>query len=413
MISRDILHSINFSEFYRDQITLSDSTKVRLDASDSKIKLKADSDGKYSTDSNLWAKSQFFWPRKGIQWQGFFSDSYTPTDTSLGYKINNGTNDYYWNGASWVIAGASDWNTEIEIADNISSFDHRKIAVVVNLVTTDETVTPTISQYFVGYTAKIVFMEQWVFRTIVPNLRNNVRPLSGWVITQKTTGTTIDLDNHRQNTPFDITDVAYVYNYTDDSDLETNILSSYNPTTKVITLNTSVDAGKKVWLEFEYKPVVAVNTSVDYLEVAKVPAIIIENLRVEKSIRHGYNNELVNKGDVSKTISYEPPWQCKLKGDIKILTASSADDMAMFEEIVRYISDNQSINIAATDEYVDWFITDYYSRDSGAENNDLRTSGISFEMRWLKAWLRAKKTSANGVYSISGFKTTGNVDIEI
>lgn len=410
---REILAAIDFPEHERPNVVLSDDTKVRLNPASQALMLKADADGAYPTDNDLWARSPLFYPTKGREWRGFYVQAVEPTGTSLGFKLYNGTDDYYWDGGAWVVAGASDWSTEAEIASNIATYPHRKLAVVANLKTTDPTVTPVVAGYLVGYGARIVFLEQWIYRTLVPLLRNNVRPDAAWPIPIGTATTTIDLNNYELDTPFNIIDMVEVFNHTDDPDHETDLLSSYDPGTKIITLTTTIDAGKVAWIVFEYGPEVAALTSVDYTELQKLPALTIENLRVGKSIRHGHDNPLLNKGDHAQARKYEPPWQCALLGDIKVHAPRSVDELALVEEVIAYISENQSVKIPATDEYVDWIVTDYYTRDTLASEADLRTSSIAFEMRWLKAWLRPVRTAADGVYMVTGMKLTGSVDVVI
>lgn len=408
---RDILYDFAFTEAERTSFTFSDDTKIRLNSDEHRIQLKADANGKYSTDNDLWVKTGLFWPKSGKAWRGFYADTVTPEDTSIGFKLNDDTDDYYWDGGVWSVAGASDWNTEGDVATNIASFDKRKFRVVINLKTTDETATPYLSSIRVGFQARIVFLEQWIYRTLVPLLRNNIRPLAAWPIPKGVTGTTIDLNDFELDAPFNLIDVDSVFNHTDDPEHETDILLDYDTGTKIITLTTSVDAGKVVWIDFEYEPEVAALTSVDYHELHKVPAITIENLRIGEAIRNGLKNELINKADHTKALQYEPPWQCQLLGDLVIQAPRSLDEMALAEEVLAFISENQSVEIPGTGETVDWFVPggSYYGRDVLVAANDLRVARISFEMRWLKAWLRPVKGASEGVYSITNMELTYNV----
>ena len=88
-------------------------------------------------------------PKKLKQWLGFEALEEVPAGTSVGYRLNVGAGDIYWDGSSWVPATTdAHWNTFQIIGSNIqalvlSSFD---LKIKVNLRTTDQD----------GYTKSIV-----------------------------------------------------------------------------------------------------------------------------------------------------------------------------------------------------------------------------------------------------------------
>lgn len=410
---RDVLYSYDFTEPYRGDISFSDATKVRLDPADNSLKLKSDSDGDYPTDDNLWVKTQLFWPRAGKGWSGFTASSITPAGTSLGYRLNDDADDFWWDGAAWSTPGASDWNTEAEVASNIASYTAKKLRVVINLATSDADYTPIVDSLYVGYKARIVFLDQWIYRTLVPTLRNGVRPIAAWPVPIGVDTDEIDLNDYRLDTPFDITGIDAVFNHSDDPDHDADLFQSYDPGTKIITLSSSIEAGKVAWIDFFYEPEVAALTSVDYHELRKVPALTIENLTVDLAVRSGLTNVLVNKGDHTKALKYEAPWQCCLKGDIVVSAPRGTDEMALVEEVIAFISENQTITVPGTDEQVDWIVTSYYTRDTLTDLSDLKTATIAFELRWLRAWLQPVRDSSSGVYSVTGMRLTGSVDVII
>lgn len=407
---RDILFSLDFMETVRPDLVFSDATKIRLDPADHLLKLKADANGAFPTDANLSIKTQEFWPRTNKAWRGFFAIVSTPTGTSIGFKLNNGTDDYYWTGSVWAVAGASDWNTEAEIAANIATFDVGKLHVVVNLVTTDATATPALQYILVGYYAQIVFLEQWIYRTLVPLLREGCRPYAHWAIPIGSITSTIDLNNYRLDTPFNVVGIDTVYNHTDDPDHYTDIFSSYDTGTKIITLTTPIAAGKVAWINFTYEPIVAVLTSTDYHELRKVPALTLEDLRLTAAHEGGWTNALIDKG-AGTGVVYESPRQCRLEGDIVIHAPRGLDEMALAEEVLAFLSDNQTVTIRGTGEKADWMLKDPYARSSNAERNDLRTATIGFKLWPLLMWIRPARSA--GVYAVTGMRLTGDVDVVI
>lgn len=405
---KDIIHCFEFMETVREDLTFSDSDKVRLDPIDHNLKLKADDDGKYPTDADLYIKTQEFWPKTNKIWRGFFASIVTPDDTSVQFKLNDGTDDYYWTGSAWAVAGASDWNTEAEITNNIDTFSVGKLHIVINLVTTDSDVTPTVEHILVGYSAQIVFLEQWIYRTLVPLLREGCRPYAHWAVPIGSTTSTIDLNDYRLDTPFNLVDIDTVYNHTNDPDHIVDIFDSYNSGTKVITLTTSIAATEVAWINFVYEPEVAVNTSVDYHELQKVPALTIEDIRISKLQRSGWTNGLVNK-DTGEAIVYEPPWQCCLEGDIVVSAPRGLDEMALSQEVLSFLTANQAVTIQGTGEIADWTFREMYTRSSDAELNDLRTSTIGFKLWPLRMWLEPSRSG----YAVANLKLTGDVNVVI
>ncbi len=406
---RDILYCFDFGEAKRGELTLSDDAKVRLDPEDHRLKLKADADGAFPLDADLNIATGAFWPRTGKAWRGFYAEVTTPTGTSIEYKLNDGTNDYWWDGGAWAVAGASEWSPEADIAANISTFPPGQLIVVANLVTTDATVTPSIEYYHVGYSAQVVFLEQWVYRTLVPLLRDNLRPPANYAIPIGATTSTIDLDSYPLDTAFHITGIDSVYNHTDDDDHFTDLYSSYDSGTNVITLSAPIAAGKVAWINFLYEPLVAVVASVDYAELSRLPAITIENIRITAQHEIGHKTGLVNKA-TGATLIYETPWQCELKGDIVISAPRSLDEMGLSEEVLAYLNDNQTITIAGTGEQVDWTLDGSpYDRDGGANLSDIRSATVKFKLWPLRMWL-APATSG---YAVSGFGITGSVNVAI
>jgi hypothetical protein len=406
---RDILYCFDFGEAKRSEFTFSDATKVRLDPDDHRLKLKADSDGAFPLDADLNIATGVFWPRTGKVWRGFYAEVTTPTGTSIGYKLNNDTDDYYWDGGAWAVAGASDWNTEADIAANIVTFPPGKLAIVTNLVTTDATVTPSVEFFHVGYSAQVVFLEQWVYRTLVPKLRDNLRPPANYAIPIGATTSTIDLDSYPLDTSFHIVGIDSVYNHTDDDDHLTDLFSSYDSGTNVITLSAPIAAGKVAWINFLYEPLVAVVASVDYTELSRLPAITIENIRITAQCEIGHKTGLVNKATGAALI-YETPWQCVLKGDIVISAPRSLDEMGLSEEVMAFLNDNQTLTIDATGEQVDWTIDGSpYDRDGGGNLSDVRSATVRFKLWPLRMWL----TPATAGYAVTGLIIGGDVNVEI
>jgi len=290
-----IIKNFEFTDVERPDIFLSDVTKIRINAEDtlnSVLQLKAISMGKFSLDTDIFARLPLTTPAAIKQWQKFEVIGTFPTGTSARFRLNNGTREIYWDGGAWVTAGAADWSTEVEINDNLPTFpfDNRSFGVIINLLTTDETVTPEIKEVKVlGLFDYNIYKDVMV--TLLRALFEKVRPTSTLLTDVVTTTSSFDLasdDYKLQNQGYNILDVTAIYNTTDDPLKITNLRTGYTPgainqdeqtnAPGVATTSSPIAAGKEVEIVFQYVPEVAFHTDEDYFEVGKVPSIAIESM---------------------------------------------------------------------------------------------------------------------------------------
>ena len=407
---KGIPHSFDFLEERRDDMVFSDSDKVRLDPDDATLKLVELEDGSFPTDNDLYIITYQIDPKSAKSWVAFQSLDILPENTLLQYRLHDGTNQRYWNGSIWAIAGTSDWNTEAEIAGNIGSFPVSVLRIVVNLKSTDGVNTPEVSSILVGYEAEITFLDDWIYRTLVPYFEDNIQPWARWTIEQGTTGTTVDLNNYPLDSRFDLQDISRVYNHTDDPNHTTDILDSYNTGTKIITLTTSVNAGKILWIEFVYSvPVVVTTTSTDFTELQKVPCIVMENITVVDRQRFWQNNAIVDKS-TGNLVLYPPAWTIKLSLDLVMLAPTSVDGMRLTETVQAYLENNRTIIANGTDIPYDINVIDAYDRLDMTELSNIESSRISIEVCNLQAWLRPATT---GLKAVQKFNITGDISVVI
>jgi hypothetical protein len=402
----DIPKSFDFLEHVRSEIIFSDDTKIRLDAAEHVFKLVSDENGHYPTDDDIYVVSQPFYPKANKVWRIFEAYFTLPENTSIQYRLHDGTNHLWWNGASWVVAGAGDWNTEGEISSNIPDFPLGTLRLVFNLKSVDGIATPEMREARVGYSAQLVFADDWLYRTLIPAIKAGVNPIARWPIKLDADASSVDLNDYTLENPFVITDMDSAYDHTADSEHHVDILDSYNPTTKIVTLTTTVPAGNVLWLLFVYQPHVTVQNSVDYQEL-QVPAIVLENLRLEEIIS-GMWNGIANK-DAGVAYHYPPPIQNTLLGDILFLAPGNYDEVSMPESARGWAEENQAIRVNGTDDLADLVIEEAYSQEPFANLTDLRQARLSFQLRNLYAWLRPALTA----YPISKFRFTGDINMDV
>jgi len=405
-----LIKEFRFSEDVRAKITL--GTDVRLNPDEHWLQLKAGSDG-YPLTSDLYAKTWVSNPESVKQWIGFEAEVLhtkvnTVQVTSVGYQISDGTTDRYWSGAAWVAAGASDWNTEEEVAANIGTYPvtERKLQVILNLKTTDKVATPKVLAIKVLYASAIEFQEDIIYRSLVPALRDGVRPRARVPFTAATTTDTFDLDDLGIETPYNIVDVDAVFNDTDDPNHLTDLLDTYTPSTKVITLTSTIAQGKTVWVDFLWEPEVAVTTSQDYSEVEKVPAIVLDDINLVDASVRGQKESVVNRNDGTAVTLQRP-----LVGDLEILmhllTDKGVDLQRLATEVKRFFANNPLLRSVGTDEEYRLWVLDEFDMTTAANRGDIHTGRLRFSIVGVRYYLR----DAVDGYGIKKFHLTGDMDV--
>ena len=122
---KKLVKEFEFLEENRKKIVLGANTRLGL--TEPCLHLLEDDDGYYPTTTDITAKTWVTNPQTVKQWLGFEAVVYHEKDydgtelTSVNFRLGDGTNEYYWDGAAWSVSTTS-WNTEAEIANNISTF---------------------------------------------------------------------------------------------------------------------------------------------------------------------------------------------------------------------------------------------------------------------------------------------------
>jgi len=304
MRTKNIVKRFLFEEKNRNEIVL--GTNTRLNPYENCIQLKIDENtNEYPTDSDLYVKTWIFNPANVVNFVGFDVHGINVKNylniklTNSQFRLGNGTNEYYWNGSDWEI-NTTDWNTEDEISEHINTFDstEKKLQIIINLFTDDSRYTPKIYEIRVLYTSTIDFQDNLIYDSVIPKFKE-LRPISDHIIIMPSDSDEIDLNDFVLDTDYEIIDIDSCFDYTNDSDKITDIFSSYDNNTKIITLSETVTESNKVWIKFIYRPLVAFTTGEDYIEVSKVPAIHILNFDILKNIPSSIKTYVRNKYNYS------------------------------------------------------------------------------------------------------------------
>jgi hypothetical protein len=384
---KHIVKSFDFEEQNRAKLTFGPGT--RLDPALNALCLK-DTGGAFPTTPDLYVKTWVTAPAALKRWVGFQAfvkhtiDDLGQPITDVRYRLSNGGPELYWNsGASaWVPAAPNNWNTEAEVANNIASFPvlDPSLQLIINLRTPDDRFTPYVATVRLLAETDLEELEDYVWRSLIPELRAQVRPIGEHDIESDGTAA-IDLASaYRIETPYDIVGVDAVYDLDADARRLNNLFSSFNPVTKLITLTAPPAAGNRVRINFLYQLPIAVNTSQDYIEVEKVPQIVFESvdgLRFGEAIKSEY---VINKATGAGKQVNASQSDIELSG--RILTDKSKDLARIVLEIRKYADKGLFRSVGQDEPYRIQLLEDFELR--GFPTQQESRTGV-FRLRIVKA----------------------------
>lgn len=410
---KSVIKYFDFVKKNYSSVTLGNN--VRLNVDDNCLQLKETSANIYPTDSNLQASTWITNPNNVKQWQGFECVIINTLDedrnelTGVNFRLTDGTSEYYHNGTNWEI-NTSDWNTEEEIANNITDFtvSEKKIGIIVNPYTTDSRYTPIIKTIKILYYSDIDFQKDYIYRTLVRQLKAQVRPITDYAIKIPAQTSTIDLNDFPMKTPYNIIDIDSVYNETNDSEHFTDLLQSYNSTSKVITLNTTIDVDEWALIKIIYQPVVAVTTGLDYYEIAHLPVLTLTNINLVNTTELSHTNWVLNKS-TGIGIKIEPPKRSDMDVSLNIITNSAQDQVILADELKRFFANNPYLTSWGLDEKYDLRLIEEYDGQVGIQDDGIYAGKLRFLIIGTLYYLQ----DATDAYAVEKFSITGDVEVDI
>lgn len=384
---------IRFEEKNRARLTFSDATKIRLNPETNRLELKKQSDGKYPTDADLYVASWVVNPEtlKGLL--GFHADPLEqnqPDGTSIRFRLGDGATEYYHDGASWVAAGASDWNTETEVAANIESFPIATLQfqVFVNLATSDPDQTPTCEGCCLMMDVDLDYLPSIVGDSLAASLRERLRPVIDHALVFDQGGTKVSLLD--LETAYNIVSIKSAYDFDADPKRLTDILDSYNPASKTVTLTTALPPGARVWLKIEVEPEVYINWgSQDYIEVEKLPAIVVD--RIEGNGAQVWSTAVVrNKSDGTARV-LKRHYRLNLLLDIVIMAGKDRPLFTMMDQALAHAHDNAVLRWRAVDEQISLKTVQEIDFRPRPDLRDEHGSSYSLRLEEINLWLGAEE----------------------
>lgn len=303
----------------------------------------------YSLMPDLYARTRLTTPEACRGWCGFMAISNTPPGTDVRFRLNDGGVDRYWNAgaASWIPASPNNWNTEQEVADHIDSWPTQALSVVIMLSTNDPRVTPYVTEVRLLFNTDLVSFEDYVVRSYMEELRTKFRGISIYAL--KSTGQT-SIDLNALQTPYDVVDVDAVYNNTADP-MHMHPLAgcTYDVASKLLSV-PGQPSGDMLEVRFVWRPHVVLIASQDYTEIAKIPAIVVQDVDVANRSVIRDRPFVLNKGTGQGWV-FENGFQGDIEVPLKLLCTSQRDLHVMSEETLRFFANNPLIRVRGQDEF--------------------------------------------------------------
>jgi hypothetical protein len=252
-----------------------------------------------------------------------------------------------------------------------------------NLKTDDEEVTPEVTEIRVLMEVHIDYIEDIVLRSLLPAIENDIDPVANVAHIPVFTSdvVSIDLSEYRKNIAYNITDVAGVYDLTDDPERLYNLLDSYNVGTQVITLHTALPANHRPIVLMRYKPEIVFIQHQDWYEVAKLPCLLIQQFEVPFTTAYnlGAQEGIVDKGTGNAVVLQEP-WRATFEFRIHGLTGSLVDEMRLMSRVIQFFEENPMLRSTGLDEYYRMNIDREFRDLSNPSRSDQRAFWTHFSV---------------------------------
>lgn len=356
-----LLKGFSFTAPEYSELDFSDLDQIGLDFTNQWATLRKQDNSKYDIEADLsvarWIRSRVTTPKKSRKLRKLGSDITLPAGTIDGYLLGNGANAWRWNGANWVSAdpdNKTDWNTEAEINEGIEQFVQvRSFCVFVRLGTNVDNAAPILRGVVVQYDADILsWDESFIKRTLIDKMEQEITPETDIEHDMETTGTTLSFANVVAEVQESLTFIEPTAAFDMDNDplMEIDIFSSYNSGTKIITLTTSIAAGTRLLIRAKIRiPVTLESAHVDYIEVEKVPNIVITDGTENRSHVYPSRPYLVDKAnDRIRQVEYSRYQD--MDYNLRLMASRKFDLYRLQEKVTYFIETNGLIKNEDVDE---------------------------------------------------------------
>lgn len=444
-----IVKSFFFTEALKrnGEISVSDSAKISINRQNygwEFLELVKQAEGNYPTDTDLTAKTNVIRMdsiRRIVGFDAYAVDKIVDNQlvTSLGYRVWDGVSEWVWVSSTglWTTPAGSAWNTEAEIANNISTFNPslKAIGFVVNPRTTDGAVTPEVHEIriavevrlpsftddiFVSLREKLLGRDVRPFVETSPVLGSGVKPATEYLFEMMDDANRFLLQDVLANDRkgFRVVDVESVYKIVNGEPAD-EILSSYVPETNEVILDETVATGTELLVSLIYEPnVVILRRSIDFSSPELIPSLVLHTAITTDSSPHpGVDALMVRNKSKSTALVIHAPYRLTLQCGIMGLVQSTKDEARLFEELIDFLTREPILKSRQTgDVYRIQVLQEFEDATmEGEDLNDLCSFSTTIAIHNVLIYSRrppqTKKLASGLVFSGSVSADVGNISV--
>lgn len=389
MRTKRLIKTFTFDDESYDESVIGPNTRINLCLR--RATLLEDSNGRYSTAPDLFVSTRITNPQSVRGWIGFEAkvvhkrDSTGAQITSVGFRLYDGTNERYWDGAAWSIATPGDWNTEQEVADNIATFpwQPRQIRVVVNMATTDARQTPEVEWVKVLYSSDVESFQEDILRSFIVSMKASIRPIGRLIHPMPATGSTVAISTLQIESGYQIVDVDSVFNETTDPTHLVDLFQSFAAGT--ITLTGSVPGGQSLFIRFVYAPRVIIHRHQDFIEAPKLPAIGLSVAGLVNASERTASDWVANKG-AGTAVKLPAPLQGDLEIGVRVITENDVDNHRLSDQLKEFFAKTPHLKSTAIDEAYRLWLVDEFTEGSEPGQSGVYESEAMFRVASVCFW---------------------------
>ena len=307
--------------------------------------------------------------------------------------------EWKWDGANWVHAGSTDWNTQFEINNNIASFpiatEGKGFGFYINLKTVDELFTPIVKELKLLGEFDIVFQEDMIFDSIIPTIEEKIEASTLIELYLESATTVVDLATtyKLEREGYNFTDGLTVYNLDTDPEKVNNLFDSYTPGAArkgggkdpgQITLTSSQPADSKLSIQMKYFPEIAVNTSPDFYEVEVSPSMVFESIMIQNpqvAEDSTGGKDLIRDKIKLTGVEIKPPAQNDLLFEYAVFTGGQTDQHRIGEALRLLFNSINHIDSWGLDEPYTIIVRDVFRSTNQPNASSVNTHVGSFLLK--------------------------------